>query len=267
MSKLYTNKSAGFTLVELSIVIIIIGFLIAGIAAGSSLIHQAKLNSVVTDMQSYQTAYNTFIQRYNGVPGDITNAESYFPAGGATACGATAGNCDGNGDGLIDRSSSSAPNETQAAWKEMSLAGIISAGVGVVPDTILSDTVGSTVPASKITAAGYAMIGAGMRVGDGSANPVFSPWGDSATNAIFVGKPTTGEVGLAASALKPEEAFNLDRKIDDGSVSSGVFAGAGSGKFRTVTGGDTLSNCAINTGANYDLTVDAFTCVSGMALN
>lgn len=43
-------KSArlGFTLVELSIVIIIIGFLIAGVSAGSSLIKQAETNAVIT---------------------------------------------------------------------------------------------------------------------------------------------------------------------------------------------------------------------------
>ncbi len=260
-------RSQGFTLVELSIVIIIIGFLIAGIAAGNSLIKQAALNSIITDLQGYQTAYNSFVQRYSGVPGDIVNAESYWPAGGATACGDTANNCNGNGDGLIDRGASTAPDETHAAWKEMSLAGMITAGINTVPDTTLSEVVGESTPASKISGAGYAMIGAGMRVGDGAVGPVFSPWGDSITNAVFLGKASVGEVGLGASSLKPEDAFNLDRKVDDGSVSGALFSGASTGNFRTVTGGDTLSTCAINTGADYDLNVTDVTCISGLALN
>jgi len=44
--------TSGFTLVELSIVIVIIGFLVAGIAAGSNMVKQAQLRSVITDMQS-----------------------------------------------------------------------------------------------------------------------------------------------------------------------------------------------------------------------
>ena len=56
----YNKKHLGFTLVELSIVIIIIGFLIAGISGGKSLIEQAKLNSVISELQKYQLIYNNF---------------------------------------------------------------------------------------------------------------------------------------------------------------------------------------------------------------
>jgi prepilin-type N-terminal cleavage/methylation domain-containing protein len=60
----------GFTLVELSIVIIIIGFLIAGIAGGQSLIASAKLHSIITEVQSLQTASRVFTEQYGGLPGD-----------------------------------------------------------------------------------------------------------------------------------------------------------------------------------------------------
>ena len=40
----------GFTLIELSIVIILIGLITAGIIAGSSLIQRAKLRTVVSDI-------------------------------------------------------------------------------------------------------------------------------------------------------------------------------------------------------------------------
>ena len=122
-------KSPGFTLVELSIVIIIIGFLIAGISAGSSLIKQAALNSVVSDMQGFQTAYSSFFLRYNAVPGDMKNAETYWPSGGASPCSVTADNCNGNGNGIIDYNVFALPDETASAWRELSLANMISTGI------------------------------------------------------------------------------------------------------------------------------------------
>ena len=75
----YIKITDGFTLVELSIVIIIIGFLIAGIAAGKSLIRQTKLNSIITESQMYILAINTFKDRYSYYPGDLPNAEAYWP--------------------------------------------------------------------------------------------------------------------------------------------------------------------------------------------
>ena len=253
------TRSQGFTLVELSIVIIIIGFLIAGIAAGTSLIKQAELNSVVTDLQNYQTAYNNFILRYNAVPGDMRNAETYWPAG-ATGCSITATECNGDGNGLITMSFG-VPSEVQSAWRELSLANMISAGIVVIPNGG-NDTetyvLGATVPTSKVTGAGYLMAGASSDLGDFAT----SPWTDGITNATFIGK-VDPDGGLDNPALKPEDAFNMDKKIDDGTVSGSDFTGANTGNFRSVDG--VTGNC--NTAANYVLATTTAACVSGLALN
>ncbi|MFI4984234.1 MAG: type II secretion system protein, partial [Rickettsiales bacterium] len=77
-NQIKSSGSRGFTLVELSIVIVIIGFLVAGIAAGANMVKQAEIRSVITDLQSYQTAYNNFVAKYNAVPGDMTTASSFW---------------------------------------------------------------------------------------------------------------------------------------------------------------------------------------------
>jgi len=60
----------GFTLVELSIVLVIIGLLIGGILVGQSLIDSAKLQSFVRQMQQYDAALLTFYTKYKSIPGD-----------------------------------------------------------------------------------------------------------------------------------------------------------------------------------------------------
>ena len=83
----------GFTLLELSIVLVIIGFLVGGVVAGVELIQAARLNKVMTDMRKFLTAVNVFQNKYDGLPGDISNATYYWGAANAdpTTCQTTVG--------------------------------------------------------------------------------------------------------------------------------------------------------------------------------
>ena len=69
MYKIQSNK--GFSLVELSIVLIIIGLLIAGVTAGSKLIEQAKIAGYIQTIQEFDRANSTFKLTYNAIPGDF----------------------------------------------------------------------------------------------------------------------------------------------------------------------------------------------------
>ena len=58
-----TNKlrtEQGFTLIELSIVIVIIGLIVAGVVGGQALVNQSKVRSIITDYRQYQVALNAF---------------------------------------------------------------------------------------------------------------------------------------------------------------------------------------------------------------
>jgi len=90
----------GFTLVELSIVIVIIGFLVAGISAGSQLVEQAKLRTFITDIEGWKSDYDEFKYIYNAVPGDFYNASAYWS--NCAVGGAGNINCNGNGNGIIE---------------------------------------------------------------------------------------------------------------------------------------------------------------------
>lgn len=209
----------GFTLVELSIVIVIIGFLVAGIAGASSMIEQARIRSVITDLSSLTVAYNTFKAKYNNIPGDMATAESYWPIG---TCGNDAGDCTGNADGSIQSANTiggTGGDEVRPALKELALAGLISIGgptltAGTVP--ILRP--GVNAPASKIAGVGYYFTNV------------------QGFNAISIGRydPTnaSGSGLLDYGALTPLEAFIIDQKIDDGTATSnGVLTGWSTGNI------------------------------------
>ena len=72
------QKNSGFTLVELSIVLVIIGLLVGGILAGADLIRIARLNSIREEVEKFKMATNVFYGKYNCLPGDCYNITTYL---------------------------------------------------------------------------------------------------------------------------------------------------------------------------------------------
>lgn len=151
------TSSAGFTLVELSIVLVILGLLVGGVLAGQSLIHAAELRAILTTYDKFKTANNAFRDKYFFPPGDLPNATSYWGAANAdpstcintSSLGSTA-TCNGNGDGRINYPNytiTSGSNEGYRYWQHLANAGLIAGnysgiagGVGSYNELILSTT-------------------------------------------------------------------------------------------------------------------------------
>jgi len=85
------SAEAGFTLVEIAIVLVIIGLLLGGILKGQEMITQAKIKNVINDFNGITAAMNSYRDRYRTLPGD-DNA----------AAGRWAGSFSGNGNGVFD---------------------------------------------------------------------------------------------------------------------------------------------------------------------
>jgi prepilin-type N-terminal cleavage/methylation domain-containing protein len=75
-----TRFSKGFSLVELSVVLVIIALLISGALVGKNLIESAELKAMMSMVNEYKSGIEQFDLRYGGMPGDINDAEDYWAA-------------------------------------------------------------------------------------------------------------------------------------------------------------------------------------------
>ena len=72
--------------------LVAIGILLVAILQGQRMVESARYKSLQSDLADYQTAFQTFQQRYDALPGDFANAEDRL----GLAAGAN-----GNGNGVI----------------------------------------------------------------------------------------------------------------------------------------------------------------------
>ena len=90
------KKQAGFTLVEIAIVLVIVGLLLAGVLKGQEMIENGRVKSAANDLNGISAAYNSYLDRYRTVPGDDGPTANITPRGGPWT--AMVG---GNGNGVV----------------------------------------------------------------------------------------------------------------------------------------------------------------------
>ncbi len=130
----YRNRArqAGFTLVEIAIVLVIIGLLLGGVLKGQELIENAKIKGVVGDMKAIQASYNGYLDRYNAIPGDEVAATLTGRGWAGTAVPGVAGN------GLLAITVAQTftnLGDQSAFWRSLRASGLI-AGDAAAPATV-----------------------------------------------------------------------------------------------------------------------------------
>jgi prepilin-type N-terminal cleavage/methylation domain-containing protein len=246
-----------FSLIELSIVLVILGLLTGGILAGQSLIRASELRSVTSELSRYRAATMAFKDKYFGLPGDLTNATAIWgiasgTLGNDTTCyyANTAGKtCNGDGDGMIGLVT---VWEYWRYWQQLALSGLIEGGYNGVqgPGGSFHAVAGQNVPAAKLSGMGW------------QAKSIATPYAGGAGlfagnygNVLYVGETRTNGA-LGVNAMNAEEAWNIDTKIDDGKPGTGralVFNTTGC----TDTINYTLADAAT---ASYNFTVTTNSC-------
>jgi prepilin-type N-terminal cleavage/methylation domain-containing protein len=237
------EKQKGFTLIELSIVLVIIGLIVGGILVGQDLIRAAEIRATVAQIEKYNSAVNTFRTKYNGIPGDLSAAN-------ATAFGfVTRNGGSGRGDqnGLIDGTGGTNTNmvftqESGMLWNDLSVANLIDGNFTVNAGNADSATVPAVAAASVSAVFPPARLARGNFVTAGSTGGL-NYWLVGGISSTTV---TTGAYAFTTN-LTPIEVFNMDTKLDDGQPNTGVVQAKGTSASTATVFTDAATSAATTT--------------------
>ena len=224
-------KRAGFTLLELGIVLIVIGFLAAAILVGKELLFNTRVQQQMKQFEQYNTAVALFSTRYDNLPGDFKASDvlryrgtfniAQFPLRSGEK-----GHGDGNG--IFEPCSAGTPPidyskpgcELLMFWSDLAAANLIQGNkanpangrfLGTDEDLPGDITFAESklyMPETRISPDATVMVS--TRPKDGSAWFVFIHY-----------TPGSDPEDLESHALTPAQAYAFDSKLDDASPMTG----------------------------------------------
>ena len=279
---------AGFTLIELSIVLVIIGLIVGGILVGQDLIAAASIRAQASQLQQFSSAFRTFQGKYGYLPGDIPAAEA-VSVGLPVIFNSGVDYNASNGDGYYNSTENCGGNGQPLCYGwvgalggyEQILAFPQLGTVGLTPNYSLPNT--STSGAFK----GDMPYNANMFVMDISfpATKVNSVYGILPLTSPALGNNTYFVLGVIdgnhlgwlnqgrfAASLTPQQSYNLDSKIDDGMPSGGAVRAAqivGLPSYdETISNDITPTNNCVTTGvpSAYNVTYTSIACMTAVRL-
>ena len=208
MKKNYSKKKSAFSLIELSIVLIIIGLLIAGITGGASLIKSSELRTVIGEARGYAVAVNAFYTQYDALPGDFSTSIA-------------TGDVVGNQNSRIEYGTLSEGTES---WRDLKTAGAIDSILTITNSNTVQSP-GVNIPSSKTKSNGWAFDSDNTSLKNYVVITGAIAAGADAANSLMNGAfKSTG-------ALLPTDALSIDGKTDDGKANSGKVLGIQTGCY------------------------------------
>jgi prepilin-type N-terminal cleavage/methylation domain-containing protein len=270
------HNRAGFTLIEISIVLVVIGLIIGGVLVGRNLIEAAAVRAQIAQIEQLKTAVNTFRTKYNAIPGDMLNTTA--AAVGMTYRSGQPGHGDGNGI-LESCSPQNTFNaviyfgcETALFWRDLSDAGLIAGIFTGDTDGLLGVDEGQQetfFPPAKIGNHNFLAVYGGIVTTSNNGWSYLS--GDTITYTLVQDLTTvigSGQYEFSAGGITPGEAFAIDTKMDDGMPATGMILGGTSAEIiLSINNGVGYTSCAYsNDGITYyyqlsKATVDMPSCI------
>jgi prepilin-type N-terminal cleavage/methylation domain-containing protein len=217
------TKQAGFTLVEIAIVLVIIGLLLGGILKGQEMIIQAKVKNSLTDFSGVSAAFYGYQDRYRAIPGDDPGATRW--TGAVVSSGGTPVNIPGDRVLTGQYNAAVATGETSLWWDHLRRSGFVTGASGI------------TQPINSFNGMLGVQQGDGAGTGTTAPGPVLGAAGVGFTNLM-----------LCSTALPDKVAIALDVQMDDGVPTAGAVRSILQPTAATLT--TTASASYLETGTN-----------------
>ena len=201
------DGKSGFTLIELSVVLIIIGLVAVSIVSGRTIVQASESRAVMAEIRKHMQSFSLFSERYRAYPGDFRNASTVFKtaidaAVAGSAIGLTPGDYNGNGNNQVEWANA----EGVKAWAQLALAGLGDATSINADPRSTNGTLRVNIPASNI---------------GGGGNGYFINYSPTMQNYLGLGGAQTTGIN-DRSALSPDRAEAIDKKMDDDNPIGGL---------------------------------------------
>jgi prepilin-type N-terminal cleavage/methylation domain-containing protein len=230
----------GFSLLELSIALAIIGLLVGGIAGLRTYVKNATITTMMNESKLLISAFNQFQTRYNNPPGDYNTASLSWTGAG-----------DGDGNGLI-RATGTAPGnflERYYAFEHLALAGFIQGRYTGAVNGTGGATIGVNVQGTSMDKVAFLFDHPDALDGFVSADALY--FDGQYGNILRIAGLNDNAATIPDQAfLTGKQALNLDEKYDDAMPGTGMIVTPKTAALPACTASATV----------YTTTTDAKTC-------
>jgi len=205
------RNQAGFTLIEIAIVLVIIGLLLGGVLKGQELINSAKVKNLSADFKNTPVFIYGYQDKFKSLPGDDANVATHVTGG--TACTPAAAGLCAPGNGIIDGAwnATAITSESFVFWQHVRLAGLAPGPTDTASaDYLPKNTVGGTIGVTN------------------------------AANTAITG--VKGSYIICSDSIAGKFAKQMDTTLDDGNTAAGSLQVTTAG---TATGGTAVATASI----------------------